>query len=253
MIAVGVGPNPSTLLYLSSRVRRAGGGGHGGSEGAVELAGDVPLEAASDLAGGLALGGAPGDVGLGGGAAAHPDHGDGVDGAVERAVAAAVEPVAHGAAAAGLQRAGAGQRGERGVVAASTGVGEADDGLGGGDRADAAALGEPGSEIVGDRLELGSVGPQGASGLAQGDGEAADLGVPYGLLAAGVAGFPSPCDGAEYGVVEGAAGQREVGVVAVAEQRAEPVGLRSADGGELLAGTEQNPQRFAVPVGARDG
>src|SRR4051812_42773913 len=140
----------STLLYLSSRVRRAGGGGHGGSEGAVELAGDVPLEAASDLAGGLALGGAPGDVGLGGGAAAHPDHGDGVDGAVERAVAAAVEPVAHGAAAAGLQRAGAGQRGERGVVAASTGVGEADDGLGGGDRADAAALGEPGSEIVGD-------------------------------------------------------------------------------------------------------
>ena len=52
--------------------------GHGGGEGAVELAGDGPLEAAPDLLGVLALGGAPGDVGLGGRAAAHPGRGDGV-------------------------------------------------------------------------------------------------------------------------------------------------------------------------------
>ena len=38
-------------------------------QSAVELAGDVPLEAAADLLGGLALGGASGDVGLGGRAA----------------------------------------------------------------------------------------------------------------------------------------------------------------------------------------
>jgi hypothetical protein len=77
--------------------------------------------------------------------------------------------------------------------------------------------------------------------------------VAYGLLAAGVAWFASSCDGGEDGVVEGAAGQREVGVVSVAEQRAEPVGLRGADGGEFLPGTEQDPQRFAVAVDARDG
>jgi hypothetical protein len=74
-----------------------------------------------------------------------------------------------------------------------------------------------------------------------------------GLLAAGVARFASSCDRREDGVVEGAAGQREVGVVSVAEQRAEPVGLRGAGAGEFLAGAEQDPQRFAVPVGARDG
>jgi hypothetical protein len=49
-------PNLLTLLYLSrthARVHRPG-------ELAVELAGDVALEAAADLPGGLSLGGAPG-------------------------------------------------------------------------------------------------------------------------------------------------------------------------------------------------
>src|SRR6185436_14561808 len=92
-----------TLLYLSSRRIRSRRGRHRCSEGSVELAADVALEAAADLASGLALGGAAGDVGLGSRAAPHADHGDGVQRAVERSVAAAVEPVAHGAAAAGLQ------------------------------------------------------------------------------------------------------------------------------------------------------
>jgi len=98
------------------------------------------------------LGGASGDVCLGGGAVAHSDGGDGVDGAVEGAVAAAVEAVAHGVSAAGRYRAGAGEGGERGVVAAAAGVGERHDGLGGGDGSDAGALGEAGCEVVDDGL-----------------------------------------------------------------------------------------------------
>ena len=86
------------------RVRTSAGlgcRGHGGGEGAVELAGDVSLEAAADLPRVLAFCGAPGDVGLGGGAAAHPGRGDGVQRPVQGAVSAPVEPVPHGAAAAG--------------------------------------------------------------------------------------------------------------------------------------------------------
>ena len=60
----GVGDVVSTSLRGGrSGIGGGGCGGHGGGEGTVELAGDVPLEAAADLAGGLALGGAPGHVG----------------------------------------------------------------------------------------------------------------------------------------------------------------------------------------------
>src|SRR5690348_13724095 len=97
-----------TLLCLS-RVRE---GFHRSGELPVELAGDVALEAAADFPRGLSFGGAPGDVGAGARAAAHPDQRDGVDSAVERAVAAAVEPVPGGSAAAGRDRAGAAERGE---------------------------------------------------------------------------------------------------------------------------------------------
>src|SRR6187455_2901394 len=103
MINLHSGPD-----LIGSGVRNVGGSpaglgcrGHGGGEGAVELAGDVPLEAAADLPRVLALGGAPGDVGLGARAAAHPGRGDGVQGPVHGAVPAPVEPVPHGAAAAG--------------------------------------------------------------------------------------------------------------------------------------------------------
>ena len=44
-----------------------------------------------------------------------------------------------------------------------------------------------------------------------------------------------------------------VGVVAAQQQRAQPVGLRGAGGGEFLAGAEQDPQRLAVAVRARGG
>ena len=95
--------NLQTLLCLS----RAHGRIHRPGEVPVELAGDVALEAAADLTGGLSLGGAPGDVGAGPGAAAHPGQRDGVNGAVQGPVPAAVEPVPDGLAAAGRDRAGA--------------------------------------------------------------------------------------------------------------------------------------------------
>ena len=172
---------------------------------------------------------------------------------VQGAVSAAVESVPHGAAAAGRQRAGAGQGGERGVVAAAAGVGERHDGLGGADRADAAALDQPGNEVVDDGLQLGAVGLERAGGFAQGEGEAADLGVPDGLLAGGVARWPAPGQAGQAGLGERAAGELAVGVVPAQQQCPQPVGLRGAGGGEFLARAEQDPQRLAVAVRAGGG
>jgi len=125
-------------------------------EGAVELAGDVALEYAADLAGGLALVGTPRDVAAGAWAAAHAGQGDGVYGPVQCSVAAAVEPVPGPLAAAGCQRAGTGEGGEGGVVAHSAGVGEADHGLGGADRSDAGAVSEAWSDLVEEFQYLGA-------------------------------------------------------------------------------------------------
>jgi hypothetical protein len=61
-------------------------------------------------------------------------------------------------AATGLQWTGARQRGEGGVASAPSGVGERHDGLSCGYRADAAALGQPGSDLVNDGLQLSPVG-----------------------------------------------------------------------------------------------
>ncbi len=63
-----------------------------------ELAGDVALQAADDLAVGLAFGSSSFDVGAGGGVGAESGDHDDVDGAVELAVAGAVESVAGGQA-----------------------------------------------------------------------------------------------------------------------------------------------------------
>lgn len=64
---------------------------------AEELAGDVALQAAFDLAGALALRDSPLDVFDGLGVLAHADHHDGVQGAVELAVTETAQPVtSHG-------------------------------------------------------------------------------------------------------------------------------------------------------------
>ena len=65
-----------------------------GFEDAVEVAGDIAFEAALDLAGCLAIGGAARGVGAGGGVVLEAGENDGVERAVEVAVAAAVEAVA---------------------------------------------------------------------------------------------------------------------------------------------------------------
>jgi hypothetical protein len=140
-----------------------------------------------------------------------------VDGPVEGAVAAAVEAVAHGVSAAGWYRAGAGEGGERGVVAATAGVGERRDGLGGGDGSDAGALGETGCEVLDNGLQLDAVVFECASGVVDDQGEAADLGVADGLFAAGVAGEATAGQAGEGGVGECGTGELTVGVVAVAE------------------------------------
>ena len=80
--------------------------------------------------------------------------------------------------------------------------------------------------VVDDGLQLGAVGLERAGGLAQGHGEAADLGVPYGLLTGGLAGRSASGQDRQAGVGERASGELAVAVVAAQQQRAQPVGLR---------------------------
>jgi len=87
----------------------------------------------------LPFGSAADEVGAGAGAGPHPDLRDGVDGPVERPVAAAVEPVADGAAAARWDGTDAGEGCEGGVGSDPARVGEADDSLRGANRAGALA------------------------------------------------------------------------------------------------------------------
>src|SRR6516165_10898069 len=82
------------------------GGGRAG-QGLVDLASDVALEAAHDLSGGLALGGAPDHVGLGARVGGHPGEDDPPEGGVGLPVSAAVEAVAALLAGGGVYWAGA--------------------------------------------------------------------------------------------------------------------------------------------------
>ena len=109
-----------------------------------------PNEASADLSVALALCGASVDVGASFGTAAHAGERDGVDGLVQGAVTPAVEAMPDGSAAAGWDWADAAQGGERCLIAAPPGMGEADHGLGGADRTDAVSAGEPRGNVVDD-------------------------------------------------------------------------------------------------------
>jgi hypothetical protein len=86
------------LLWLSSHFWQVLGGGMGGFKQAEEAAGNIALEAPFDLPGGASLCGATGDVGTGLGMEPHPGKHDGVQGAVELSVTAAVEAMSDGLA-----------------------------------------------------------------------------------------------------------------------------------------------------------
>ena len=182
-----------------------------GVEAAVELAGDVALEAAADFGIGLAFCAAPGDLGPGLLARAPASQEDVVQGAVEVAVAAAVEPVTDDAAATGGDRAGAGERGVGGIVAAAARVGPGHDRWCGADRAHA-AFGQQLRRQVGDQLgEVALVIGEFLVDPADGESEAAGLGAPDGLFAGLVLTAAAAGDGSEPVRRQGAAGQRSVG------------------------------------------
>lgn len=131
-----------------------------GVEGSVDLAGGVSLEAASDLAAGLALGGAPLDVGTGLDIVAHPGQDDGVQRPVQSSVAAAIEPVSHGVARGCWDRAGAGDLGHRGLAADPAGMRPHAQHDGCGDRPDPGQLEKLGCLVGDDRGELLTVALQ---------------------------------------------------------------------------------------------
>jgi len=93
------------LLCLSS-------GGEGFLHDAVEVAGDVAFEAADGFAGALAVAGALLDVGAGRRVVVATAQHDGVQGAVELAVTATVEAVAHDLPGGCRQRCDAGEAGK---------------------------------------------------------------------------------------------------------------------------------------------
>ena len=107
------------------------------------MPGDVSLEAALDLAWGLAFGGAFGGVGAGSWVVLKSGEDDRVQGAVELAVAAAVEAVADGLAGGGGDRRGPAEHRERGVAAQAAGVRPGAEQLRGADRPDADLVEQP--------------------------------------------------------------------------------------------------------------
>jgi hypothetical protein len=106
-------------------------------EHAVDVAGQVALEAADRFADALALAGLAFDVGDRRCMALSAADDDRVQGAVELAVSVWVEPMADGLAGAGGDRGGCCEAGEGGLVADAAWVGPGDQGLGGGDGSDA--------------------------------------------------------------------------------------------------------------------
>src|SRR3954452_18144658 len=106
-----------------------------------DAAGEVAFEAADGFAGGLVFGSFAVEVGLGFGVAAGAGDGDAVDGGVDLAVAAAVEPVAVGLAGAVQDRRDAGGAGELGFGAEAGDAGDLTAQLRGRQRSEA-ALGE---------------------------------------------------------------------------------------------------------------
>ena len=104
----GSNENTNGLLRCSYR----SSSGLGARQAAVELAGDVALERADDLAFGAALRGAPGNVGTGARVEDHAHHDDAPERVVRAAVAPAVESFAEGQPGRSVDRGDATEVGE---------------------------------------------------------------------------------------------------------------------------------------------
>src|SRR5665647_525741 len=104
---------PLNLLCLSSRGGLAFLGCCGAVEVAVDLAGEVALEASTDLAEGAAFSGSALNVGAGGRVHAHAGDDGHVERAVEATVTAAVDAVSDGVAGRRRNWVHAGEAGER--------------------------------------------------------------------------------------------------------------------------------------------
>ena len=122
----------------------------------------------------FAFGAAALGVGLGGRVAAHPGDGDGVDGAVELAVAEPVEPVPVGAAGGHWDGCGAGEHREGLLGADPSGVGPGQQDLRGAEVAESVLGGDQaGGHLLDDlgdlRLELGGDFGEGGDALAEPD------------------------------------------------------------------------------------
>ena len=87
-------------------------------------------------------------------------------------------------------------------------------GLRGADRADAEAAGQPGSDVIDDGQQLDPVVLELAPGLAEGERQAADLGLADGLLAAGLSGQVPAGERGQGPARQGPAGRPAVGVIA---------------------------------------
>jgi hypothetical protein len=123
-------------------------------EEAVEAAGEVALEAADGFAVSLAFADASVDVVDRGRVGSAPGDEDVVEGAVQLAVAAAVEAVSDGLAGGGGDRCCARESGERRFGCEAARVRPAEHDLCGHERADARLLEELWCERAGERLDL---------------------------------------------------------------------------------------------------
>src|SRR5674476_1064850 len=231
-------PDSMNLLCLSSRGGLAFLGCCGAVEVAVDLAGEVALEASTDLAEGAAFSGSALNVGAGGRVHAHAGDDGHVERAVEATVTAAVDAVSDGVAGRRRNWVHAGEAGERRFGSDAAQVRPRGQRHRGGDRADAGlfeqsaggALVDQVGDALGDLLE---VVVERRHAFGQPDG------LPSG--GGGGEGLVSGAPGSDRGDLSGGEWAARVDAeVAHAQQRGQCVDRGGAFGAHVVTGGEQD-------------
>src|SRR5665648_316753 len=230
--------NSSNLLCLSSRGGLAFRGSGGAVEVAVDLAGEVALEASTDLAEGAAFSGSALNVGAGGRVHAHAGDDGHVERAVEATVTAAVDAVSDGVAGRRRNWVHTGEAGERRFGSDAAQVRPRGQRHRGGDRADAGLFEQSASgalvDQVGDALgDLLEVVVERRHAFGQPDGLPSGGGGGEGL----VSGAPSSDRGDLSG---GKWAARVDAEVAHAQQRGQCIDRGRAFGAHVVTGGEQD-------------